>query len=392
MNRRLIQFALGFALISTLLFACVDRAAALDYILAQRDGKEHRLIGEVLVRAVDGGALMQTRDGQLWLLQPSEIVRQFEDDKPMTSITQEEAAKAVLATLPAGFKYRTTVHYVIVYDTSEHYAIWCGSILEQLYRAFTNYWTRRGIKLHDPTVPLVAVVFGNPTAYAKHAVREAGEGAEGIPAYYHLITNRITMRDPTSLTGRSVGNSRAANLGEFVRRLFANPEGAAAVTNIVHEATHQLHFNTGLSARLASCPKWVSEGIAVFFETPDLNSSARRGWAGVGDLNVVRLRDFQRYMTHRPGDSLLRLIADDGRFGGNYNLLETYAESWALTYFLSRQFPRQYAEYMKTIMAKSPCIDDTPDQRLKEFEAAFGDWQRLDQQFIRYISRLRATR
>lgn len=392
MNRRPIQFILILVLLSAAMFACVDRAAALDYILAQQDGKELRLIGQVIVRAVDGGVLMQTREGRLWMLQPAEIIRQFNDDKPMTSVTQEEAAQAVLQTLPSGFKYRTTAHYVIVYDTSDHYAIWCGSILEQLYRAFTNYWSRRGIKLHEPTVPLVAVVFGNPTAYAKHAVSEAGEGAEGIPAYYHLITNRITMRDPTSLTGRSVAGGRAKNLGEFVRRLFANPEGAAAVTNIVHEATHQLHFNTGLTQRLASCPKWASEGIAVFFETPDLGSSARSGWAGVGDLNVIRLRDFQRYMTHRPADSLLRLIADDGRFAGDNNLIETYAESWALTYFLSRQYPREFADYMKTIMQKSPCIDDAPDQRLKEFEDAFGDLQRIDQQFIRYISRLRAPR
>ena len=59
------------------------------------------------------------------------------------------------------------------------------------------------------------------------------------------------------------------------------------VSTIVHEATHQIAFNSGLHQRLSDCPKWFSEGVAMYCETPDLKSS--EGWAGIGAVNRNRL-------------------------------------------------------------------------------------------------------
>ena len=67
------------------------------------------------------------------------------------------------------------------------------------------------------------------------------------------------------------------------------------VATIIHEATHQLAFNRGLQARFADVPLWVSEGIALYFETPDLRNS--RGWQTVGAVNRVRLDRFRQYLT-----------------------------------------------------------------------------------------------
>ena len=57
---------------------------------------------------------------------------------------------------------------------------------------------------------------------------------------------------------------------------MAQPEALRTVSTIVHEATHQIAFNCGLHTRLSDCPRWFSEGIAMYFETPDLRSA--KGW------------------------------------------------------------------------------------------------------------------
>ena len=50
-------------------------------------------------------------------------------------------ARRLLSQLPPGFdvlQAKYSKHYMIFYDTSTAYAKWCGSLFEQLYKAFNN--------------------------------------------------------------------------------------------------------------------------------------------------------------------------------------------------------------------------------------------------------------
>ena len=60
------------------------------------------------------------------------------------------------------FARYTTPHYVVCYNTSRTYAQWTSSLLERLYKAFTNYWEGQGIELHEPEFPLPVFVFAEP--------------------------------------------------------------------------------------------------------------------------------------------------------------------------------------------------------------------------------------
>jgi hypothetical protein len=159
------------------------------------------------------------------------------------------------------------------------------------------------------------------------------------------------------------------------------------VATIVHEATHQIAYNCGLHTRFSDCPLWFAEGIAVFFETPDLSS--KRGWRGMGDINRPRLVQFRRYLRSRPDNSLETLVRDAKRFRDPQQAPDAYAEAWALTYFLIRTRPKQYVAYLKLLSTKKPLIDEGPEARLEEFENAFGKLEALDAEFLRYMSRLR---
>jgi hypothetical protein len=187
-----------------------------------------------------------------------------------------------------------------------------------------------------------------------------------------------------SLNRYNTGRSASSQIKQFLRR----PDAPRTVATIVHEATHQIAFNCGLHTRFSDCPMWFSEGIATYFETPDLRSS--RGWRTIGGINQVRLARFREYLARRPADSLVTLLQDDQRIGDTSLAEDAYAESWALTYFLLQRHRDQYVEYLKRLSAKKPLFYDDAETRLAEFKQAFGeDLDRLDAELVRAMTRLR---
>ncbi len=362
-----------------------DSSSALDRITLRRDDREIQVEGRLLVTAQDGGVLLAARDGVLWAVTPEELLSKTSDATPFEPLSAEALGARLLADLPSGFELHSTNHYLIVHNTSRAFARWCGSLFERLYMAFTNYWTRNGFELSEPEFPLVALVFADRRSYADYARPEIGDNSSSIIGYFSLASNRMAMYDLTGVEAATRAASRSS--AAQINRILAQPSAERIVATVVHEATHQIAFNCGLHARYSDCPLWFSEGIAVYFETPDLKSS--RGWR-LGGVNQSRLTQFRSYLSRRPPDSLLTLIRDDERLRNTDQTLDAYAEAWALTYFLIRQYPRQYVEYLKMLSQKKPLVWDEPEKRIRELKAAFGeDLQRLDTEFLRYMSQVR---
>ncbi|MHC4406876.1 MAG: DUF1570 domain-containing protein, partial [Planctomycetota bacterium] len=286
----------------------------LDHVTLQRDGRPIQVAGRLLLTALDGGLMVQAPDGVIWLVQPDELVEHTTDDTAFKPLSSTELAQRLLEELPRGFNVLPTKryeHYVICYGTSKAYAEWCASLFERLHMAFTNFWTRRGFKLSEPEFPLVAVVFPELISYADYAQPEVGEGVQGVIGYFSMRTNRMVMYDLTgaeSLGRLGPRRNTSAQINQILRR----PDAQRTVATIVHEATHQIAYNCGLHTRYGDCPRWFSEGIAVYFETPDLTSF--KGWRNIGAVNGPRLAQFRSYVLRRPHDSLATLISDDLRF------------------------------------------------------------------------------
>ncbi len=368
-----------------LCFAFAAPAVAVDQVTLRRDGKAIEVTGRLLVEAKDGGLLVLARDGVIWAIPPKEQVEHLTDKKPFEPLGRDEIARRLLADLPQGFRVHSTTHYLILYNTSPAYAQWCGSLFERLYLAFTNFWTRKGFELEQPEFPLVAVVFADKQSYLKYTRPDLGDAGESIIGYFGLTTNRMTMYDLTGVEAQG-RNGRGRSMAQ-INQVLAQPDAQRTVATIVHEATHQIAFNCGLHTRLSDCPVWFSEGIAEYFETPDLGSA--KGWKGAGAVNVSRLSQFQRYLSTRPANSLETLLRDDTRFRNTKQSLDAYAEAWALTYFLIRQHPKDYVAYLSMLSKKKPLITDNPEKRLDEFQQVFGKLDRLDVEFLRYMNRVR---
>ena len=348
-----------------------------DVVSFKRDGVTRTVRGEALVTSQDGGMLLRAPSGVLWIIEGGEVVSREDDNKPFVLNTAHVAARELEEELGNGFSIHTTAHYVIAYNTSPAYARWCGGLYERLFRAFRTYWKSKGVELREPDGPLIAIVFDSSNAYKAYAQRDLGVEIGGMPGYYNVRTNRVTMYDLTGVN--------ASNLTQ-IRQMLRGPQAERTVATIVHEATHQLAYNMGLQTRYADNPFWVSEGLAVYFETPDLRSS--RGWRGIGEVNQLNHALFRKYLSRRPANSLELLLTKDDRFRGE-NQGDAYSEAWALNFFLLKRYPQQYGKYLEKLAARTPLVELSPAERLKDFSEAFGPLETINGEFLRFMEDVR---
>jgi hypothetical protein len=360
---------------------------AAEQVSIQRNGAEQHFSGQIVVESQDGGLLLLSPDGSLWAIQPEEIVRRKSDAAPFKLLGRESLARQVLSELPPGFETHDTAHFLVCYNTSKAYAQWCGALYERLYRGFFGYWSRRGFELRDPEAPLVAVVFADRAGYLRYARQDLGSGAEAVIGYYNMRSNRVLMYDLTGVEG-------VAQRGDFptsaarINSILSRPQAQRTVATIVHEATHQIAFNCGFQQRYADIPLWVSEGVAVYFETPDLSNS--KGWRGIGGVNRDRLLQFRHYLAKRPSDSLATLISNSQRFRNAATAPDAYAEAWALNYYLLRRRSEEYIAFLKDLAERQPLRNETEEERLASFQAAFGrDLEAFDRDFVAYLRDLK---
>lgn len=373
-------------LCGALIVASSFPASAVERVQTTSDGQRSELVGEILIEGSAGGLLLKTADGAIHRLPSDRITARSSDDAELEMYDEEQLAERLLQELPPGFQVHQSKHYVVCYNTTRTYAKWCSSLLERLQTAFLGYWKKRGANVHEPTDPLVVLVFANQQTYARHAKRELGDAVGNVIGYYSFASNRIVMYDLTGMQALKRAGGRRGSLRD-ISELLSVPAAEPLVATIVHEATHQISFNCGLQTREVDNPLWLSEGLAEFFETPDLSSS--RSWSGVGKVNYSRWDRFRENYNSGRVFSLEQMIADDELFRDPKTAVDGYAQTWAWNYFLIRTQPKQYVAYLQAIAAKPLLRQDERRQRIADFQEHFGDdLNKLEANFHRFMSRL----
>lgn len=344
------------------LVCCPHDACAVETV-SFRDGESTRTVtGKVLVDAQDGGVMIETDAGRIWTVYPDKLIDRSSDDVEFKPINADAMEQRLREELPEGFDLFRTSHYIIAYNSSEQYARRVGLLYEQLYRGFYTYWKNQQWKLPDPEYPLVSLVLKDRDDFIKFAGAEIGDTAQSVIGYYHLGTNRMMTY----------------NVPNFERN----------VATIIHEATHQLAYNTGMQRRYADNPMWVSEGLAMYFESPDRRNP--RKWRGIGRVNHVNLARWKKYVPNRPQESLATLLSDDMRYRNTATAEAAYAEGWALTYFLIKTKRKEYVAYVKKLSEGKPASERSKQERIETFQQVFGcTLAELDKSFVAYMRRVR---
>jgi len=303
------------------------------------------------------------RDGHLWSFAPSDV-RQFQKRADaFRSLPISELRATLLRELGDGYEVSATRHYVVAHAKGQR-DLWAQRF-EDLYRSLVHYFSVRGFKVPEPEFPLIGVVCRSRDEFVKQSKEHGNPVVSGVLGYYSPQTNRIMLYD----AGKSGSDWR---------------QNAAVV---IHEATHQTAFNTGIHNRFRQPPVWVAEGLATLFEAPGVYDS-QKNLKLTDRFNLGRLRDFRSQVLagHRP-ETITDVIAKDDWFERAPQA--AYAEAWALTFYLVENLPRQYADYLARTARRKSFTAYSASDRLADFDAVFGaDRVRLEAQFVRYMKGL----
>lgn len=369
------------------LLLCANSAMAVEHIMLRMDDGIKKVTGQVLIEDSFGNLLFESDDGALKRIDAKKIDSRSSDEKPFEHLDKEQLAQRLLEELGTNFRVHESKHYVVAYNTTDKYAKWCSSLLERLQKAFIVFWKKKGCKVKEPEHPLAVLIFNDKRSYLRYAKAEIGGTAESAIGYYNMETNRIVMYDLTGMQALRRENTRRGTLRD-ITILLSQPEAVPLVATIVHEATHQIAFNCGLQKRLVDNPAWLGEGLAMYFETPDLASN--RSWSGIGKVNYERWNLFlDNYHAGKLG-TLKSLIVDDSRIRNPRMAVDAYAESWAWTYFLIKWHPKKYTAYLKMLREKQVLSSDDPITRLSDFQKHFGkNLGELEDDFFRRMSRIK---
>jgi hypothetical protein len=220
-----------------------------------------------------------------------------------------------------------------------------------------------------PLFPLVAIVFPNQQDFLKYAARTEAKLLPGTLGFYSPVSNRILLYDVTS------GDRD-------------DPNWQINSETIVHEAVHQMAFNTNVHSRYCMPPRWVAEGLGTMFEARGV-WNAKQFTHQSDRINRYRFDEFKRYSSQqRKAGSLAELVSSDRFFEANPE--GAYAESWALTFFLFETKPKQYVNYLQATAKRPQFSEYRSQERVSEFCEYFGDdLRQLENRFLRFMSGLK---
>ena len=302
------------------------------------------------------------RDGRLWRFSPAEVTGLHKTSDRFRSYSASEFRASLMRDLGRGVEVTGTGHYLVAHPRGRQ-TTW-PQRFEELHRSFVHYFAVRGLKPKEPPYPLVGIVCADRGQFARYSEKKGTRLQPSTSGYYSLRSNRNILYD---IDGRS-------GTGDW--------HTTASV--IIHEATHQTAFNTGVHNRWTPPPLWVAEGLATMFEARGVHDS--RHYPNRKDrVNHAQLRVFKRLIPrHKP--ALIRsLIASDELFRANPRV--GYAEAWALTFYLAETQPRKYMEYLAKTADYPPFANVTASQRAADFTAIFGrDWKMLEARFLRFMA------
>ena len=219
----------------------------------------------------------------------------------------------------------------------------------------------------QPAFPLVAVVLPSQEAFVEYARAGGNAVPPGVIGYYSPRSNRVLLYDATQ--------------GTETDALWQQN-----TVTIIHEATHQMAFNTRIHSRLAVPPRWVGEGLAMLFEAPGF--ATRNAIDSPRTASTPIAHSVPRVPAGgRSAGTMQRLIQDSDRlFACAGRGLSRGVGSDLLLRDRPSEVPRLPGPHGRTRTLKKY----SAAEQLKEFTDVFGtDLQLLESRYLRFISQLK---
>lgn len=257
------------------------------------------------------------------LLQP-DIASHKVLEQPFQPQSTIEASRLLQQELGANFEVLIQGPYVVAAPQS-HAARWRDRF-QSLLAGYVRYFEVRGWPLRQPDFPLVVIVLPDRNAFQRYFARESTHALGNVVGSYFPRSNRCVLYERDGVLGTDWSETEAT---------------------VVHEAVHQLAFNTGVHERLTENPLWLVEGLATMFEQPAVYDSRVNHGSLASRMLASKVHQIQPIL-REPGalESRIKgLIESDSMF--QLEPLPAYAVAWALAFYLSERMPKEFAEYLK---------------------------------------------
>jgi len=367
------------------LSACEARA---DKLTIQEDEGERTIEGNVLTSDSAGNLLFESRDARHWVVTKDKIVKHEKSATPTPLWKAPELKAALAKEYGKDFKVTETGHYMIVHSCSVDTAREAGKLLNRAQGQFFFFFERKsGFKLQKPKQPLIAVVFEDRRQYQEHVSKFIGRTAEMTLGVFIPSVNRIYLYNAFGGDeGRRVEMASKVN-SQFARQMSGHML-EQNISTLIHEAIHQVAYNTGFHNRkLVELPLWLVEGMAMYFETTDVN--AKHGWKGGKTINPGRAELFRASYRNYERGFIEDLLVRDDRLRDPATASEGYALAWTFTYYLLKHHQKEYMDFVKLINARKEFSSYSRSARLADFEKAFKKSpSEMEDEFLEGVKKL----
>ncbi len=236
------------------------------------------------------------------------------------------------------------------------------SRFSSLLAGYVRYFEVRQWSLRRPDFPLCVVVYATRDEFLAHTQADAQQLPYSLVGCYSPRTNRCALynidfaQEALAAAGRATASS--TNWSE-------------TEATIVHEAVHQLAYNTGIHQRLSLDPLWFVEGLASMFEQPSVYDLRQQQGTTLSRIDRSRAQRL-RSLVSQPAvllEQLQSLTTSDELFQRSPQV--AYDLSWALTFYLSERMPTELRQYSSALAAR-PFGEYAAHVRQRDFRQAFG--------------------
>lgn len=278
------------------------------------------------------------------------LLWQISDARGVIHVDEERVA-SLARVLGRGFARYEGQSVVLLSDASATVARARLGTLERTRAEFIKWARRAGLHPAPEGSKHVCVLFAKREAYIAFAASEDGLDGRVLGGHYVPSKERMAM-----FVGEPDG------------------EGAeSAVSRASHEAAHMVAFRTGVQTRRRTQPFWLSEGIASAFEP-------NGEMIGTPDRSRNGFRDAYLAIAEQERISIRMLVSRDAPMREEMERIGTlYVTSEALVRYLSRYRREAFAAYVEGAATSKPGRR-SPPELLAEFEAAFGDPDRVERE------------
>ncbi len=264
--------------------------------------------------------------------------------------------------LPFTLWSRSKGRFLIFSDSESFDLPGTTDYFESFIRDFQKTFQKAGFRLHPLPKRLEWIYITQAEHYQAYSLFADGIDLSSLDSYYSTQTNRAAFRWEKASPLQPQVQLAAA---ETVLPAPPTMENERLLRRIRHELAHQLAFNCGIQKRGVLYPLWVSEGLAMQFESDNERTT-------LSDPNPDRKQRLMELMLRNellPLEYLVtvsRLPRDSGQRS------DLYAECWAFFSFLFHEYPQAFQRYMAYLYRLEPGYRG-PGELMDEFEFHFGD-------------------